>query len=332
MNQLIFALLLLAYSLFNHQNTSMVSLITLDPGHFHAALVQRSMYDSVDATVHVYAPAGDDLDLHLARIKAYNNRAENPTHWREEVYAGNDYFEKLLAEKKGNVVVLAGNNRQKTDYILRSLQGGFNVLADKPMAINGNTFDMLKKAFEIAQQKGLLLYDIMTERFEITSILQKELMMMTTVFGELEKGTAENPAVIIESGHCFYKSISGNVLARPAWFMDEAQQGEGIVDVTTHLVDLVQWQCFPGQLLDYTKDIRVMAAKRWPTLLTSSQFNTVTRHEQFPAYLQKNLLNDTTLKVYSNGSFTYTLRGVHAKISVEWLYQAEAGTTPIIRW
>jgi hypothetical protein len=107
--------------------------------------------------------------------------------------------------------------------------------------------------------------------------------------------------------------------------MDEAQQGEGIVDVTTHLVDLVQWQCFPGQVLDYTKDIRVMAAKRWPTHLTRSQFNTVTRLEQFPAYLRKNLLNDTTLKVYSNGSFSYTLKGVHAKISVEWLYLSEGG-------
>ncbi|HEY1869512.1 MAG TPA: oxidoreductase, partial [Chitinophagaceae bacterium] len=46
----------------------MVELITLDPGHFHAALVQKSMYDDVDSVVHVYAPAGNDLQLHLNRI------------------------------------------------------------------------------------------------------------------------------------------------------------------------------------------------------------------------------------------------------------------------
>ena len=83
----------------------MVKLITLDPGHFHAALVQKSMYDDVDSIVHVYAPAGNDLQLHLDRINAFNTRADNPTHWKEEVYTGSDYFEKMLAEKKGNTVV-----------------------------------------------------------------------------------------------------------------------------------------------------------------------------------------------------------------------------------
>ena len=114
------------------------------------------------------------------------------------------------------------------------------------MAINSEGFEMLKKAFETAKQKNLLLYDIMTERFEITTILQRELSMMPEIFGALGKRTAENPAVIKESVHYFYKYISGNVLTRPAWFMDASQQGEGIVDVTTHLVDLVQWECFPG--------------------------------------------------------------------------------------
>src|SRR5690348_10658004 len=71
-----------------------VQLITLDPGHFHAALVQKTMYPGVDSTVHVYAPEGSDLDLHLDRIKSYNERAESPTHWVEDVYKGPDFFEK----------------------------------------------------------------------------------------------------------------------------------------------------------------------------------------------------------------------------------------------
>src|ERR1700746_4060202 len=92
----------------------LVQLITLDPGHFHAALVQKTMYDDVDSVVHVYAPAGNDLQLHLNRINDYNNRIEDPTHWKEKVYTGNDFFEKMIKEKKGNVVVLAGNNEKKT--------------------------------------------------------------------------------------------------------------------------------------------------------------------------------------------------------------------------
>ena len=225
-----------------------VQLVTLDPGHFHAALVQKTMYDNVDSVVHIYAPEGSDVQLHLDRINAYNTRQENPTHWKEEVYTGPDFFEKMIAERKGNVVVLSGNNEKKSEYILKSLQNGFNVLADKPMVINSEGFNELKEAFDVAKKNDLLLYDIMTERYEITTELQRELSMIPEIFGTLEKGTVDDPAVVMESTHCFYKYVSGNVLTRPDWFMDVAQQGEGIVDVSTHLVDLVQWDVFRNKL------------------------------------------------------------------------------------
>jgi len=306
-------------------NHGMVQLITLDPGHFHAALVQKSMYSGVDSLVHVYAPEGNDLRLHIDRINAFNARKDDPTHWKEDVYTGDDFFETMLTEKKGNVVVLAGNNRKKTEYILRSLEAGFNVLADKPMAVTPEGFETLKKAFEMAKQKNLLLYDIMTERFEITSALQRELAMMPEIFGTLDTGTVDNPAVIMESGHNFYKNVSGNVVVRPGWFMDASQQGEGITDVTTHLVDLVQWECFPEQTLDYNKDIMVDSAKRWPTNMTISQFKTITKLDYVPGYLDKDKKGDSILQVWSNGEINYKIKGVHAKVSVVWEYQTASG-------
>ena len=172
-----------------------VRLVTVDPGHFHAALVQKSVYEDVDSVVHVYAPAGTDVELHLGRINNFNSRPEDPTNWNEVVYNGEDFFEKMLAEKTGNVVVLSGNNRKKTEYISRSLEAGFNVLADKPMVINTAGFEMLKTAFETAKKNDLLLYDIMTERFEITTILQKELSTISEVFGTIEPGSADNTDV-----------------------------------------------------------------------------------------------------------------------------------------
>lgn len=78
-----------------------VRLITLDPGHFHAALVQKTMYNEVDPLVHVYAPAGPDVQLHLERINTYNARPDNPTTWKREIYTGNDFLEKMLNEKRG---------------------------------------------------------------------------------------------------------------------------------------------------------------------------------------------------------------------------------------
>jgi len=301
-----------------------VRLITLDPGHFHAALVQKSMYPGVDSIVQVYAPEGNDLKLHLDRIQSFNTREKDATRWKEEIYTGPDFFEKMVAEKKGNVVVLSGNNQKKTEYILKSLESGLNVLADKPMVINTDDFEMLKKAFDVARQKNLLLYDIMTERFEITTVLQREFAQRPDVFGELEKGTPENPAITKESVHHFYKYVAGNVLTRPAWFLDAAQQGEGIVDVMTHLVDLVQWECFPDQTLEVS-DVQIHSAKRWSTGMTQDEFKAITKIESLPDYLTKNVVNDT-LRVFSNGEINYQLKGVHAKTSVIWRYKAPEGT------
>jgi len=303
-----------------------VKLITLDPGHFHAALVQKSMYPHVDPTVYVYAKKGADLDLHLGRIKGYNSNSVSPTHWKEVVYEGEDYLSKMLKEKKGNVVVLAGNNQLKTDYILQSVKTGFNVFADKPMAINEKGFIQLKVAFATAKKNNLLLYDIMTERFEITTILQRALSMQKDLFGVLLKGSESEPAVTKESVHHFYKYVSGEVLTRPAWFLDTEQEGEGIVDVTTHLVDLVQWECFPDVILDYQKDIKINNAKSWSTAITKEQFTELTKIKELPAYLQKQSDEKKNIRILCNGEINYTIKGVHAKVSVQWNYKAPDGT------
>jgi len=300
-------------------------LLTLDPGHFHAALVQKSMYDNVDSTVHVYAPEGPDLQMHLNRINGYNTRAESPTRWNEVVYSAPDYFEKMLEEKAGNVVVISGNNQKKAEYISKSLKAGFHVLADKPMIIDAKDFETLKESFDQAGKENLLLYDIMTERYEITTMLQREFSMIPEVFGTLEEGTPDNPAVTKESVHHFFKYVSGSILTRPAWFMDVSQQGEGIVDVTTHLVDLVQWECYPEQVIDYQKDIQITKAVRKPTAMTLSQFKAITKLDEFPDYLKKDVVNDTVLQVYANGEIHYKLKNVHAKVSVLWNYEAPAG-------
>lgn len=303
-----------------------VQIVTVDPGHFHAALVQKSMYEDVDSVVHVYAPGGKDVQLHLDRIKNFNSRTENPTRWNEVLYTGSGFFEKMISEKKGNVVVLSGNNQKKTEYISKSLEAGFNVLADKPMVINTEDFELLKSSFETAKKNDVLLYDIMTERFEISTMLQKEFSQLPEVFGTLEKGEPGNPAVTKESVHHFYKYVSGSVLTRPAWFMDVTQAGEGVVDVTTHLVDLVQWECFPEQVIDYSKDIELTSAKRWATEMTRSEFAAITKEETFPDYLKGAIVRDSILSVFCNGEINYKIRGVHAKVSVIWAYKAPEGT------
>ncbi len=302
-----------------------VKLMILNPGHFHAGLVQKFMYDQIDPVVNVYAPDGPDVQGYLNQIKGYNTREENPTTWEEIVYTGNDYLQEMIRAEQGNVVVLSGNNEKKIEYISKSVNAGINVLADKPMIIYPDDFEELKEVFKTASEKGVLLYDIMTERFEITSIMQKELSHQSAVFGELLKGTLEEPAVTKESVHHFFKYVSGNPIKRPAWFFDVRQQGEGVVDITTHLVDLIQWACFPEVAIDYTNDIEVLSARRWATDLTPSMFSKVTGLDSYPEYLSKDVINDSILQVYSNGELNYSLKGVHVKTSVIWSYIAPEG-------
>jgi predicted dehydrogenase len=305
------------------EKTYPVKLITVDPGHFHAALVQKVMYAEVSPDVRVYAPEGPDYLQHLARIKLYNSRSENPTSWNEIVYTGADFFEKMLADKAGNVVVLSGNNRKKAEYITRSINAGLNVLADKPMIISPEDFPALKEAFTTAKRSGVLLYDIMTERYEVTTILQKLLSQNSEVFGALTSGSKEEPAVTKISVHHFSKVVSGKPVLRPEWYFDVQQQGEGIVDVTTHLVDLVQWACFPEQILN-PSDIIMSSARRWPTLISKEEFKGVTGFDEFPGYLLKDV-KDGKLNVFANGEMVYKIKGVFAKVSVEWKYQAPPG-------
>src|SRR5699024_11863080 len=125
-----------------------------------------------------------------------------------------------LQEKPGNVVVLAGNNAKKTSYIKQAVDAGLNVLSDKPMVIKPQNFPILKAAMQEAREKGVLLYDIMTERYEITTLLQRRLSQNKEVFETIVEGTPDDPAIIKDSVDHFLKKVSGEPATRPGWFFD----------------------------------------------------------------------------------------------------------------
>ena len=301
-----------------------IKLVVLNPGHFHASLLQKFSQPLVNDTVFVYAPEGKELDQYLASIEAYNTRPEDPTNWVVIVYKGKDYLEKMISNQKGNVVVLAGNNKKKTEYIVESINAGYNVLSDKPMTINKENFHLLSTAFDRAKDYNVYLYDVMTERYETINSLTRELQKDRELFGKLQHGTPDDPAVVMENLHHFYKEVSGVPLVRPAWFYDIEQQGESIADVATHLVDLVQWQCFPDEALDPTRDVILTSATHWPTKMTLEQFSRSTGLDSFPAFLQK-YVEDSLLEVFANGTINYQLKGVNISVTARWDYESTDG-------
>ena len=304
-----------------------VKFIELDPGHFHAALVLNRSYEGVSKDVRVFAPKGPDLEAHQKLVTAFNTREKDPTAWNEIVYTGDDYLAKALAAdaKESSVVVLAGKNNLKADYYLAAVKAGFNVLSDKPMAITPDAFAKFEEAAALAEKKGLYFADIMTERNEITTILQRALVAAKDLYGEQEKGTPEDPAVTKVSVHHFCKLVNGKPLQRPGWYYDTDQQGEAIVDVTTHLTDLVQWETFPGQILS-KGDVKMCSARVWPTPITAADYEKSTGLKTWPEFLKKDVDKNNVLQCKANGEFTYALKGVHAKVSVEWHFMPPPGT------
>ena len=298
--------------------------MTLDPGHFHAGLVQKEMYPDVSPTVDVYAPEGPDLEAHLKRIAAFNARKDDPTSWVLQVHRGPDFFERMLRDTPGNIVVISGKNRGKIERIGRSVGAGLHVLADKPWVLASSGLPDLEAALADADRRQVVAYDVMTERFEITSILQRALVNAPDVFGEPIKGTPEEPGVYMESVHHLMKMVSGAPNIRPVWFFDTEEQGEGLNDIGTHLVDLVQWTLFPDQPIDHRSDVTVLSAYRWPTMIPEADFRRVTGTGGFPAGFAPRV-RDGALEYFCNTYVTYTVKGIHTSLNVPWDWEAPQG-------
>lgn len=299
-------------------------MITVDPAHFHAAQLHLGPIPGFSRDAWVYAPVGKDLPAYLNFIANLNARSAQPDHWRHHIYMGAGFFERMLQERPGDVVVLAGRNAKTIDYISRSLAAGLHVLADKPWIIEPENFPKLEQALELADRKNLIAYDCMSQRFDIAYQLQRELVNDPEIFGQAVAGSPSEPAVEIASAHFLLKRFNGVPNLRPAAYFDIRQQGEALADVGTHYVDLAHWTLFPDQALDYEKDIRILNARRWPTVLSLEEFVKVTGERAFPAYLEPEI-KDGALQYFTNNEVLYTVRGHHVKLAVSWEFESPSG-------
>jgi predicted dehydrogenase len=306
------------------QPSKPLRLIEIDPGHSHISGLHAKSLPGASDEVHLYSPLTPELATHLSALARFNSRLSDPTHWSARVFAGPDYMESFKQESPGNVVALSGNNKKKIGYVLAALEQGQNVFADKPWIIDSEDFPRLESALKLADSKHLVTYDWMTLRADALYQLQRALVGDPSVFGSAVSGTADEPAVRLENLHALLKYSSGMPQRRPASFMDVRQQGEGMADVGTHLVDLVQWTLFPEQPISYSRDIHVLRGEHSPLNLTLEQFMRLTGETDWPDYLKQNLVNNT-LRYFANSSCLYTLRGIYIELKVGWQFEAPKG-------
>jgi predicted dehydrogenase len=299
----------------------MHTLLIFEPGHFHAALVLRQPHPRLADDIYVYATAGPDLDRFMQLAGSFNEREQSPTAWRLHLQTGKDPLERLIADRKGDIVVIAGRNDIKMKAIEQLSGAGFYVLADKPWLIDANALPLLEQA--LAPQRPLA-FDIMTERFEITTLLQKAFMAEAGVFGEVRVDDDGSPSIFKESIHHLYKLVNDQPLVRPPWYFDINVQGEGITDVTTHLVDMTHWMLFPGEAINFNTDIELIDARRWVTEVPLDKFAKITTHKRFPQGLSSQVRNDI-LDYFSNGELIYKIKEIPVHIRVIWNLEIPPG-------
>lgn len=302
-----------------------IRLITLAPGHFHAALVQQEMIPGVHPRVLVYAPLDADLLAHLDHVHTFNTRPDRPTAWELDVRAGANYLDRFLREQLGNTAVISGRHQHKIDHILHAAQCGLHVLADKPWVASADEFPKLEQAFRELDLRDAIGWDMMTERFEVTTVLQRDLLRDPDVFGAPLVGTPVDPTILLESVHYLKKVVAGRPLRRSAWWFDPDEAGIALTDVGTHLADLAMWLLFPDTPIDYTRDVKVLDAACWPTPLTRGQVREVTGLADFPPGLPPKYVSGDHLLYPGNGTATYLLKGAHVRINVLWDFEAAPG-------
>ncbi|MGQ0578291.1 MAG: putative oxidoreductase C-terminal domain-containing protein [Betaproteobacteria bacterium] len=292
------------------------TLVVLDPGHFHAALTLRQRHPRLSDDVHVYASDGPELENFLHIVRSFNRRADDATRWNLHVYRGDDHFERLRSERRGDIVLIAGKNDGKMAAIHRLHADGFFVLGDKPWLIDPRQIGMLKEAAATPP----LAMDIMTERHEIATRLQVAIAALPPVFGRLRDDGGQ-PAISIESVHHLYKIVNDMPLVRPPWVFDVAVQGEGITDVTTHLVDLAQWMTGGGKSFDYDRDVELLSARQWPTEVPRDLFTRITGLDDFPEVLRHRVA-DGVLSYLCNAALSFRMRGITIAIESRWALAA----------
>ena len=70
--------------------------------------------------------------------------------------------------------------------------------------------------------------------------------------------------------------VNGAPLIRPAWYYDVGVQGDGLVDIQSHMTDQMQWligeTLAQGPHFNFDKDVTALDAKRWGTSVSLELF------------------------------------------------------------
>ena len=206
------------------------------------------------------------------------------------------------------------------------------MLGDKPWATSEDCLGHLAAVTDPAAPA--LAMDIMTNKHDTLARIRREVVHDPALFGGFDTASSE-PCIEIGSVHHLAKMVNGSPLVRPDWYYDVNIQGNGLVDITSHMIDQVQWLLEDDGAADYdySADVALKSAVVSDTEVPLSLFCDSTGLSSFPDTLSHLLresdpagsgplwaggAGQTVLPLAANGVLEYSLRGVSARHTAEW--------------
>jgi predicted dehydrogenase len=211
---------------------------------------------------------------------------------------------RLLAERPGDVVILAGKNDRKMALARRLHDAGLHVLADKPWMTTATALSDVRHVLS----GGARVMEMMTGRHAATARVVERLVGETEVFGAWE---TTGPAIRLTSVHHLEKVVNGAPLRRPPWYFDVRVQGDGVADIPTHLIDQAQ------RLVATAGPAELLAVRRWSTPVPRALFARVTGQADFPPDLRA-LVDNEVLPYAANAELSFRLAGVTVELATRW--------------
>lgn len=147
-------------------------------------------------------------------------------------------YEDWLAQDV-DIVAVGGKYGERGEMVIKALQAGKHVIADKPICTR---LSELKKIEKLAREKGLKVGCMFDLRYTTATRLAKELLE--------KKELGEVCNISFTGQHCI---DYGN---RPSWYFEKGMHGGTLNDLSIHGLDLVDY-------LTGLKIAKVNAARCW---------------------------------------------------------------------
>ncbi len=155
-----------------------------------------------------------------------------------------DGYDKWLNNPEVDVVVIGGAYGNRGEAVIRALQHGKHVFADKPICTD---MAQLEEIEALAWEKGLKVGCLLDSRDNPAARKAKEILQS----GEM----GEVRSISFMGQHCI------DYAHRPSWYFEPGMHGGTFNDITIHALDLVHWMI--GQKLG-----KIHCARTWNSFAT----------------------------------------------------------------